>query len=83
MTSVTEAAVVIFNSDGGNVLAGILIGEEIFKKKLATQVRNGERCASACAIAWLGGTKRFMGSEARVGFHAAYNSETGRESGAA
>jgi hypothetical protein len=29
-------------------------------------------CASACALAWLAGTKRFMEPGARVGFHAAY-----------
>jgi hypothetical protein len=35
----------------------------------------------ACAIASLGGTPRLMSAEARVGFHAAYNSETGQETG--
>ena len=33
------------------------------------------------AIAWLGGTPRLMSAEARVGFHAAYSSETGQETG--
>jgi hypothetical protein len=82
VASVTNP-VVIFNSDGGSVLAGITIGEEIFQRKLSTLVPDSARCASACAIAWLGGTKRFMGAEAKIGFHAAYNAQTGRESGAA
>src|SRR5262249_34844701 len=30
------------------------------------------RCASACALAWLGGTPRIMATNAQVGFHAAY-----------
>ena len=31
------------------------------------------RCASACALAWLGGRVRLMGKDALVGFHAAYS----------
>lgn len=34
-------------------------------------------CASACALAWLGGTKRFMSRSSRVGFHAAYRETSG------
>jgi transposase len=48
---------------------------------VTTVVAGDARCASACAIAWLGGTPRLMSAEARVGFHAAYNSETGQETG--
>ena len=82
VAALTEA-IVVFNSDGGNVIAGVMIGEEINNRKLSTLVPNNARCASACAIAWLGGTKRFMGPESRIGFHAAYDSKTGQESGAA
>jgi hypothetical protein len=39
------------------------------------------RCALACALAWLGGTRRFMGRGAQIGFHSAYNAESGRETG--
>ena len=38
----------------------------------------GKRCASACALAWLGGTPRFMGDGALVGFHAAYVQQGGQ-----
>jgi hypothetical protein len=80
-TSFLSKAVVSFRSDGGSVLAGIKIGESIRLKGFTTVVAGGARCASACAIAWLGGTPRLMSAEARVGFHAAYNSETGQETG--
>jgi hypothetical protein len=71
-------AVVVFNSDGGNLLAGIAIGKIIRLKSFATAVWDGERCASACALAWLGGSQRLMGRYALVGFHAAYIEQQGQ-----
>jgi hypothetical protein len=53
-------AIVAFNSDGGDLLAGITIGKTIRLKSFATAVLDGQRCASACAIAWLGGSPRLM-----------------------
>jgi hypothetical protein len=73
-------AVVVFNSDGGNLQAGIEIGKIIRLKSFATAVLNGLRCASSCAFAWLGGTPRFMGQGAQIGFHAAYTVSGGRAS---
>ncbi len=81
VASLTKA-IVAFNSDGGNAFAGIRIGKLIRLKNFKTAVVDGNRCASACAIAWLGGTTRFMGQRALVGFHAAYNKNTGQETGA-
>jgi hypothetical protein len=79
--SFLSKAIVSFRSDGGSVVAGIQIGESIRLKGFTTVVAEGARCASACAIAWLGGSTRLMSAEARVGFHAAYNSKTGQETG--
>jgi hypothetical protein len=74
-------AVVTLESDGGSLLAGIRIGETIRLRGFVTVVPNGARCASACATAWLGGVRRFMGEQARIGFHAAYRTDTTSESG--
>ena len=63
---------VAFRSDGGSLVAGIRIGTLIREKKFATVIPDGASCASACALAWLGGARRFMGEGASVGFHAAY-----------
>ena len=60
------------SSDGGSLVAGIRIGTLIREKKFTTIIPDGASCASACALAWLGGTRRFMGEGASVGFHAAY-----------
>ncbi len=43
-------AIVAFNSDGGNLLAGIQIGEIIRLKNFASLVPDGMRCASSCAL---------------------------------
>jgi hypothetical protein len=64
--------VVAFQSDGGNLVAGIRIGALIREKKFSTVVPDGASCASACALAWLGGTRRLVGQDASVGFHSAY-----------
>jgi hypothetical protein len=80
-TSFLSKAIISFRSDGGNVVAGIQIGESIRLKGFTTVVAGNAGCASACAIAWLGGTPRLMSPEARIGFHAAYDSETGQETG--
>jgi len=61
-----------FRSKGGRLLAGIRVGAMIRSKKLVTIVPDGAQCASACALAWLGGTQRFLGESSRVGFHTAF-----------
>jgi hypothetical protein len=62
----------MFSSDGGDLEAGIQIGRLIRLKGFLSLVSGGARCASACALAWLGGSKRLMEPAAQVGFHAAY-----------
>jgi hypothetical protein len=74
-------AIVGFQSDGGDLVAGIQIGETIRLKGFVTVAPDGLRCASACALAWLGGTRRLMGPGAQIGFHSAYNAASGRETG--
>ena len=52
-------------------------------RNFETGVAPNSLCASACAMAWLGGTKRYMASQSRIGFHAAYviNNGVARETG--
>src|SRR5687767_6716070 len=67
-----DDAVVVLNSDGGSVIAGVEIGRAIRLKNLTTLVPDGIRCTSACALAWLGGSPRVAAPKAEIGFHAAY-----------
>jgi hypothetical protein len=68
---------VVFSSPGGNLAAGIKIGQIIRMRNFATGVAPNTKCASACALAWLGGTQRFMSSTSLIGFHAAFVVENG------
>lgn len=74
-----KGAVVVFNSPGGSVPAAIQIGKAIRLKGFATLVPDGSICTSACALAWLGGTSRYMTLSAKVGFHAAYINNSGEK----
>lgn len=66
-----------FRSKGGKLLAGIRIGAQIRAKRFNTVVPDGAQCASACAVAWLGGARRFVAEHSSVGFHTAYILKTG------
>ena len=68
-----SSAFVAFSSDGGSLLAGLRIGEAIRRKGFSTIVPDGRRCASACALAWVGGVERFIGTSGKISFHVAYD----------
>jgi hypothetical protein len=76
-------SIVVFDSPGGALVEGLEIGEMISARKMDTLVPEKTMCASACALAWLGGGKRFLDPTARIGFHAAYirSGEYVRETG--
>lgn len=78
-----DSAVVTLASPGGNLYAGIQIGKAIRLKQFSTLVIDDSTCASACALAWLGGIKRMMQPHGQVGFHAASITKDGaaKESG--
>jgi hypothetical protein len=78
----TKKAMVMLASPGGSLDAGLSIGKQIRLGGYSTLV--GSRlCASACALAWLGGQRRYMSADSKVGFHAAYvnDGEFKRETG--
>lgn len=68
---------VVLDSPGGDLQAGIEIGKAIRLRGLTTAVLPGGDCASACALAWLGGRDRLLDVSGRVGFHAAYRDQNG------
>jgi hypothetical protein len=67
-----NTGLVVLASDGGNLLAALRIGTLIRSTNFATAVREKSECLSACAIVWLGGAARYLGTNALVGFHAFY-----------
>lgn len=72
-----SSGLVVLNSRGGSAYAGIEIGKAIRMRGFKTWVESGSVCASACAIAWLGGQERLMGKAAIIGFHAVYTTKSG------
>jgi hypothetical protein len=47
------------NSPGGALLEGIALGVAIREARIITRVARGDECSSACALAFLGGTRRY------------------------
>jgi hypothetical protein len=72
-----DRAVVFLKGPGGDLASGLSIGEQIRAKSFITAVAFDNFCASACALAWLGGSQRNLSPRGRVGFHAAYTMTNG------
>lgn len=60
---------VTFHSPGGNLLAGIVFGKIIRRLKIDTHVGEASNCASACALAFLGGWSRKVTHDGKIGNH--------------
>jgi ATP-dependent protease ClpP protease subunit len=67
---------VLLNSEGGNAVASFAIGAMIRDKGYNTIVY--DMCSSGCAAIWLAGKTRYLGVGAHVGFHGAYDPQTGQ-----
>jgi hypothetical protein len=67
---------IYLGSSGGNLYEGIRLGVLFRQSRVKTVIEGGHDCASACAIAFLGGTDnsgapwRSSSTNSRLGFHA-------------
>lgn len=74
-------AALYLKSPGGSLGGGIRLGQYLRKNNIKTVVEGGETCASACALAFLGGTdrqgNRWMSTTttSQLGFHAFRNAD--------
>jgi hypothetical protein len=66
------------DSIGGNLLEGVRIADVVKFGRIATAVRSGSTCASACFIIFAAGQERYAHYTARVGVHGA-SDEKGQE----
>jgi len=64
-----EKLTVYLSSPGGEVHPATMIGVLIRDRKLATMVPAGATCASACALIWMAGLPRKLGTRSRLGLH--------------
>ena len=69
---------VVLSGPGGATMAAVRIGQFVRMRGWDTLVPEGEPCMSACALAWLGGAHRYMGTTSKIGFHASYRMEGGK-----
>ena len=60
------------SSGGGHLKDGYALGELFREYEITTIVTGGQKCASSCAIAFLGGLYRHMAFDAELLFHAPY-----------
>lgn len=65
-------ALVVLDSDGGGLDAGLAIGRAVRAAGAGTLVPSGASCASACALIWVGGAQRDIGISGQLGFHSSY-----------
>jgi hypothetical protein len=77
-----KLVIVTLMSYGGAIGPAMQIGEWVRKRGMLTFVPGDHTCASACALIWVAGFLRTVGDTPQIGFHAAYDEDTGRESGA-
>lgn len=65
------------NSSGGAAIEGYQIGYTIRKNMMSTVIKKGNKCLSACAIAYLGGTNKY--NYGILGFHVAWAQQSGKD----
>ena len=63
---------VSLKSQGGFLIDGYSLGRTLRKFNATTIIENDALCASSCAVAFLGGTKRSLDDNANILFHAPY-----------
>ena len=73
---------IVLDGPGGKLLEAILIGREIRKRGLATAIGQNKTCASACALIYLSGRKKYAGRGAAIGLHSASDDQGRRDPGA-
>jgi hypothetical protein len=77
-----KKAFVALNSNGGEMVSGLMIGLSIARRGFDTHVSKGAKCLSMCAAIWMAGAQRVASTEASIGFHQIYYSD-GRRKGQA
>lgn len=75
-----ETQLVVLQSDGGSVQAGLLIAEEIHERKLKTLIPESGRCASACSFVFFAGAVGKGKARTKVNVVCLYDKKTGRAS---
>ncbi len=73
-----QSASIFLSGDGGDIEEALSVSSEIRLRGFTTNVLPDMTCASACALIWLAGVRRYMSESSRIGFHAAYRIVDGK-----
>ena len=65
----SDGAVIELNSPGGSLVGGMVLGRAIRAYGFATNVGEGQVCASACVLAFIGGVSRYVSGDGKLGVH--------------
>lgn len=76
-----SATVVVLNSEGGAVDAGLIIAHEVFQRGLSTYVPEEAACLSACSFIYFAGKSRIASGS--LGVHQVWNQSNDLVSGQA
>ena len=63
---------VTLESGGGYLEDGYKLGKVFRDRAVTTIIQDNKMCASSCAVAFLGGKKRFVADKGSILFHAPY-----------
>ena len=66
LTGAPDADVLVLNSPGGIVAMGLLIADDVHRRKMATLIPTGSGCYSSCALIFLAGDERQVDGELGV-----------------
>src|SRR5262245_52429809 len=77
-----KLVIVTLMSNGGAVGPAMEIGRLVRKRGMLTFVPGDRMCVSACALIWVAGQLLIVGDTPQIGFHAAYDEDSGQASGA-
>ena len=69
LSKLPPGRIVSLDSPGGSMFAGIKLGQVIRRLGFETQLLGGQVCASACALAFLGGVERGFEGDGKFGVH--------------
>lgn len=72
---IMKSPTVSLKSQGGLLEHGYLLGNTLRDYGVTVIIESGEMCASSCAVAFLGGTKRIIETGGEILFHAPYKSD--------
>jgi hypothetical protein len=66
-------ALVYLDSNGGNMVGGLLMGYSIKEHGFSTYVHKDTVCVSVCAAMWMAGYEKYYHATAAIGFHSPFS----------